>query len=84
MNQAFNVASLRGITTPANATAYSVAQQFFTTAWNIIFAIIVLVWAFGWSGGEALVKTSYTQAKDKTAAQSAARKQKKAATRAGA
>ena len=81
VNQAFNVASLRGITSPANATAYSVAQQFFTTAWNIIFAIITLVWAFGWSGGEALVKTSYADAKQKTAAQSVARKQKKEAKR---
>jgi uncharacterized membrane protein YbhN (UPF0104 family) len=82
VNQAFSVASLRGITSSANATAYSVAQQFFTTAWNIIFAIIMLAWAFGWSGGEALVKSSYTQAKEKTAEQHAARKESKRAKRA--
>jgi len=82
VNQAFSVASLRGITSSANATAYSVAQQFFTTAWNIIFAIIMLAWAFGWSGGEALVKSSYTQAKEKTAEQHAARKESKNAKKA--
>ena len=38
-----------------HATAYSVAQQLVTTAWNIIFAIVVLVWAFGWTGGRQLV-----------------------------
>jgi uncharacterized membrane protein YbhN (UPF0104 family) len=82
VTQAFNVASLNGITSAANATAYSVAQQLVTTAWNIVFAIIVLAWAFGWSGGESLVKSSYTQAKEKTAEQNAARKERKDAKKA--
>src|SRR5205823_11432317 len=47
VNQAFNVASLSGVTDSTTATAYSVAQQLVTTAWNIIFAMIVLVFAFG-------------------------------------
>jgi uncharacterized membrane protein YbhN (UPF0104 family) len=88
VNQAFNVASLNGVTSTANATAYSVAQQLVTTAWNIVFAIIMLAWAFGWSGGESLVKSSYTQAKEKAAEENAARKvrkdAKKAAKAAGA
>jgi uncharacterized membrane protein YbhN (UPF0104 family) len=70
--QAFNVASLKGIASPTVATAYSVAQQLVTTAWNIIFAVIVLVWAFGWSGGKTLVGDSYAQAKQKVAGQKAA------------
>ena len=57
VNQAFNVASLSGVTDATTATAYSVAQQLVTTAWNIIFAMIVLVFAFGWTGGKALVGT---------------------------
>ena len=77
VTQAFNVASLKGITTAANATAYSVAQQLVTTAWNIALAIILMVWAFGWSGGKRLVESSYTDAKEKAAEQSAARKAKK-------
>ena len=82
VTQAFNVASLNGITSAANATAYSVAQQLVTTAWNIVFGIIMMAWAFGWSGGESLVRSSYTQAKQKTAEQNAARKERKAAKKA--
>jgi uncharacterized membrane protein YbhN (UPF0104 family) len=82
VNQAFNVASLNGITDATTATAYSVAQQLVTTAWNIIFAIIMLVWVFGWSGGRELVQTSYEGAKEKAAEQKAARAAKKEAKRA--
>ena len=79
VTQAFNVASLNGIASPAQATAYSVAQQLVTTTWNIIFAIIIVVWAFGWSGGKSLVGDSYAQAKEKASEQAAARKARKQA-----
>jgi uncharacterized membrane protein YbhN (UPF0104 family) len=79
VTQAFNVASLNGIASPTDATAYSVAQQLFTTAWNIVFAIAMLVWAFGWTGGKALVGDSYTQAKEKAAEQKAAHDARKRA-----
>jgi uncharacterized membrane protein YbhN (UPF0104 family) len=79
--QGFNVLSLKGITSAANANAYSVAQQLVTTAWGIIFAIVVLVRAFGWSDGRTLVAESYGQAKEKSAEQSAARKAKRQAKR---
>jgi len=79
VTQAFNVASLNGITDATTATAYSVAQQLVTTAWNIIFAMIVLVFAFGWTGGKALLGTSYTEAKEKAAEQKAARDERKKA-----
>ncbi|HVM58385.1 MAG TPA: lysylphosphatidylglycerol synthase transmembrane domain-containing protein [Gaiellaceae bacterium] len=82
VNQAFNVASLKGVTSSANATAYSVAQQLVTTAWNIVFAIIMVAWAFGWTGGRALVETSYGQAKEKAAEQKAAHDERKAAKKA--
>jgi uncharacterized membrane protein YbhN (UPF0104 family) len=65
VNQAFNVASLNGVTDAKTATAYSVGQQLITTVWNIAFAVVLLVWAFGWSGGRQLVATSYTGAKEK-------------------
>src|SRR3954453_18572943 len=79
VTQAFNVASLNGIASPTDATAYSVAQQLVTTAWNIVLAIVLLVWAFGWSGGKKLVGASYGQAKDKAAEQKAAHDERKAA-----
>src|SRR3954452_19814708 len=40
VTQAFNVTWLQGVTDATTATAYSVAQQLVTTAWNIVFAII--------------------------------------------
>jgi uncharacterized membrane protein YbhN (UPF0104 family) len=74
--QGFNVLSLKGITSTANATAYSVTQQLVTTAWGIVFAIALLVRAFGWTDGKTLVAQSYSQAREKKAEHSAARKAK--------
>jgi uncharacterized membrane protein YbhN (UPF0104 family) len=82
VTQAFNVASLKGIASPTDATAYSVAQQLVTTTWNIILAIALVVWAFGWSGGKQLVGDSYEEAKQKAAEQKAARDARKEAKRA--
>jgi uncharacterized membrane protein YbhN (UPF0104 family) len=81
VTQAFNVASLKGVASPTDAAAYSVAQQLVTTAWNIVLAIVVLVYAFGWSGGKKLVGDSYAQAKEKAVEQKAAREAKKRSKR---
>jgi len=43
------------------------------------FAIVMLVWAFGWTGGKQLVRESYGQAKDKVAEEQAARHDRKLA-----
>jgi len=81
VQQAFNVLSLKGITSSANATAYSVAQQLVTTVWDILFAILLLLRAFGWSEGRTLVEQSYTEARVKSAEQAAARKARRQAKR---
>ena len=81
VQQGFNVLSLKGITSSANATAYSVAQQLVVTAWGLLFAIAVVIRAFGWTGGRALVSQSYGQAREKSSEQSAARKAKRHAKR---
>ena len=47
--------------------------------WNLAFAVAVVTWAFGWSGGKALVGSSYTEAKEKAAEQKAARDERKKA-----
>jgi len=83
VTQAFNVVSLKGITSASNATAYSVAQQLVVTVWSIVLAIVLLVRAFGWSGGKTLVQQSYTEARQKSAEQSAARKARRQAKRHG-
>jgi uncharacterized membrane protein YbhN (UPF0104 family) len=79
VTQAFNVASLNGIASPQDATAYSVAQQLVTTAWNILLGLALVVWAFGWTGGKHLVGDSYVGAKQKAADQKAAHDERKAA-----
>ncbi len=78
ITQAVNSVSLSSVTTTANATAYSLGQQLIVTAWNCVFAIVMVTWVFGWTGGKQLVGTSYTGAKEKAAEQSAAHKARKA------
>jgi uncharacterized membrane protein YbhN (UPF0104 family) len=66
----------------ADAVAYSTAQQLITTAWNVLFALILVVLVFGWSGGKELVGSSYGQAKDKAVELKEERKRKKEAKKA--
>jgi uncharacterized membrane protein YbhN (UPF0104 family) len=67
VTQAVSAVSLSEVADPTTATAYSLGQQLVTTVWNQLFAIGLLVWAFGWTGGRDLVRRSYTQAKAETA-----------------
>lgn len=69
VNQAANAAALRDVTDAATATAYSLGQQLAITTWNIAFALALVLWAFGWSGGRVLVEQSYADAKVKVAEQ---------------
>ena len=79
ITQAADVAALSGVTDVATATAYSVGQQLAITAWNVVFAVVLVVWAFGWTGGKLLVEQSYTDAKVKVGEQKAKRTETKAA-----
>ena len=81
ITQAVNAASLTEVTDATTATAYSLGQQLIVTAWNQVFAIVLLVWAFGWTGGKQLVRDSYGEAKGKVAEQAEARKERKAEKR---
>ena len=81
VNQATNVAALSDVTDAATATAYSLGQQLAITAWNIAFAIVIVTWAFGWSGGKLLVEQSYEDAKVKVAEQKAERERRRAGKR---
>jgi uncharacterized membrane protein YbhN (UPF0104 family) len=78
VNQATNVAALHDYADAATATAYSLGQQLAVTAWNIAFAIVVVVWAFGWTGGKLLVEQSYADAREKVEEQKAQRAAKRA------
>jgi uncharacterized membrane protein YbhN (UPF0104 family) len=63
VTQAMNSAALAGEVDAATATAYSIGQQLVISAWDVIFAVILVSWVFGWSGGKALVESSYAEAK---------------------
>jgi uncharacterized membrane protein YbhN (UPF0104 family) len=79
INQAVNAAALRDVADASAATAYSIGQQLAITIWNIAFAVVLVVWAFGWTGGKLLVRQSYDDAKVKVAEQKEQRAAKKAA-----
>jgi uncharacterized membrane protein YbhN (UPF0104 family) len=64
------------------AVDYSTAQQLITTAWNVLFATILVVAVFGWRGGKELVSSSYTDAKEQVAERKDERKAKRAERRA--
>lgn len=63
VNQATNVAALHEYADPAAAAAYSLGQELSITGWNIAFAVVLVIWAFGWAGGKAIVERSYADAK---------------------
>ena len=71
-----NSVALAGSTNPATATAYSISQQIVTSAWNVVFAVVLVSWVFGWSGGKALVESSYADAKVKSREMRERRKRK--------
>ena len=83
VNQAADVAALSGVTDVATATAYSLGQQLAITAWNVAFGVVLIVWAFGWSGGKLLVEQSYTDAKVKVEEQHTRRTEAKATKHVG-
>ena len=65
----------------AQAVDYSSAQQLITTAWNLVLALVLTIWVFGWTGGKLLVSQSYADAKVKVAEQKEQRAAKKEASR---
>jgi uncharacterized membrane protein YbhN (UPF0104 family) len=80
ITQATNALALDACCDVANdtAVAYSTAQQLITTAWNVLFAIVLVVSVFGWKGGKQLVGQSYTDAKLKVEEQKEQHAEKKA------
>jgi uncharacterized membrane protein YbhN (UPF0104 family) len=66
VTQAMNSAALKKDANASTATAYSASQQLITSAWNVVFAVILVSWVFGWAGGKDLVAASYREAKVKS------------------
>jgi uncharacterized membrane protein YbhN (UPF0104 family) len=80
VTQAMNSVALSGSADTATATAYSISQQLVTSAWNVVFALVLVCWVFGWTGGKALVESSYADAKVKSREMKEKRKRKRAET----
>lgn len=77
VTQAMNTVALSDSTSAATATAYSISQQLVTSAWNVLLAVVLVSWVFGWSGGKALVESSYKDAKVKSKEMKDKRKRRK-------
>ncbi len=84
ITQATNALALKTCCQVPNSTAvaYSTAQQLITTAWNVLFAIVLVIIVFGWTGGRQLVSTSYTGAKEQVAERREETRRKRAAKKA--
>ena len=72
-----NSAALSGETSAKDATAYSIGQQLIISSWDVIFAIVLVSWAFGWSGGKQLLESSYAETKVKSSEMRESRKTRK-------
>jgi len=83
ITQATNALALKTCCNVPNSTAvdYSTAQQLITTAWNVLFAVILVLVVFGWTGGKVLVGQSYADAKVRVAETKEERHRKKLAKR---
>jgi uncharacterized membrane protein YbhN (UPF0104 family) len=81
VKQATDAAVLSSVTDPATATAYSLGQQLAITIWNIVLALVLVVWAFGWARGRKLVEQSYADAQARAAEQRAQRDRRRTARR---
>ena len=78
VSQAISAVALSDFTDAQTATAYSLAQQLVLTAWNVVFAVILVLLVFGWTNGRALVKTSYAEARQRVAEKHAKHKDENA------
>jgi uncharacterized membrane protein YbhN (UPF0104 family) len=67
VNEAIGVVALRHYTDPQTATAFSAAQHLVGTAWNIVFALILVPAVFGWRNGEAMLKSASAAARERRA-----------------
>ena len=84
ITQATNALALSACCDVANETAvaYSTAQQLIITAWNVLFALALVLLVFGFTGGKVLVGGAYVDAKAKVAEQKEQRAEKRAEKRA--
>jgi uncharacterized membrane protein YbhN (UPF0104 family) len=67
VNEAVSVVALSHYTDAQTATAFAVGQHLVGTAWNIVFALILVPAVFGWRNGEAMLKSASAAARERRA-----------------
>jgi uncharacterized membrane protein YbhN (UPF0104 family) len=67
VTQAANVVALKNYAPADSVTASSLSQQLVTSATNVVYALVLVVLVFGWTGGKTLVTQSYRDAKTRAA-----------------
>ena len=77
-SQALTTVALNGIADPATIVAYSLTQQLTLTAWNCVFAALLVVVFFGYKGGKSIVTNSLVQARSEFKEKREASKEAKA------
>ena len=63
--QALASVALRDVAPASTVTAYSLAQQLISMAWNITFGLIMMISTFGWSTTKGMIQESRKEAKQK-------------------
>ena len=77
VTQAANVIALKNYAPADTVTASSLSQQLVTSATNVVYALVLVLLVFGWTGGKSLVEQSYHGAKEQAAEKKKEKKQKK-------
>jgi len=63
--QALASVALRDVAPASTVTAYSLAQQLISMAWNITFGLIMMISTFGWSTTKGMIQESRKEAQQK-------------------
>lgn len=77
VTQAANVIALKNYAPADTVTASSLSQQLVTSATNVVYALVLVLLIFGWTGGKSLVEQSYHGAKEQAAEKKKEKKEKK-------
>ena len=72
--QALASVALRRVAPASVVTAYSLGQQLITTAWNVVFGLVMLATTIGWSQTRELIAQQRAEAKRTKAEKKAARR----------
>ena len=80
--QGVTAVALHGVASPATIAAFSLTRQLVLTAWDLVFAAVLVLVFFGYSGGRQIITNSLVQARTEVHERREAGKERKAARKA--